>query len=127
MYGFSTRLGPITWQAPASGELRKWVPTIVSLEMMRVMYTLFSTTEDRFEIKNGALSAKLARFGARRVIPKDTTDTRGRILLHHAQMTFWTWDKNWLHRDRDDYIEEYLRVIKQFPELDTAPYKKAKY
>lgn len=124
LYNFSTTMAPIVWHAPASGEVRKWRPTIVTLDMMRVLYHLTSPLEDRFEIKNGALGAKLARFAARRVVPCDSTDSRGRMLILDRQIALWTWDKTWVNRTKEDYVQEYLAIIRKYPELDTGPLKK---
>lgn len=119
LYNLATLMGPLTWRSPASGELRKWEMTIVSMDMLRALYDLTAgKVTDKFPIKNGSLTAKLTRYGARKATPHQATDGRGRLLIGHQQVTLWTWNKKWVKRDREEYIDEYFEILKHFPELD---------
>jgi len=125
LYNLATLMGPLTWRSPASGELRKWEMTVVSMDMLRALYDLTAgKVTDKFQIKNGSLTAKLTRYGARKAVPINATDGRGRLLIGHQQVTLWTWDKKWVNRPRDAYIDEYFDILKHFPELDDQKIQK---
>lgn len=117
----------VTWHSPTTGQVRRLKLTIVTNDMLRALYRLCSPYADpKFEIKNGSLSAKLARFAASKVRVKDSTDSRGRVSLGDQQLTVWTWDKHWVLRSHSDLFMEYMRLDKEFPELFSMG-KGAKY
>ena len=128
LHNIATSMRPMTWRSPASGELRKWDMSILTMDMLRTLYELTcGKVVDKFPIKNGSLTAKLTRYGARKAIPYNATDNRGRIMIGDQQLTLWTWNKAWVNKGREDYIDEYFSILKHFPELDDQSIKHSKY
>lgn len=122
----STTVNGLTWRGPASGELRTWTPTVISADMLKALYGLMNNGhEDKYEIKLAALGMKFARYGARKCMPTDSLDARGRLFIAEHQVQLWTWDKRWISRTREEYIDEFMQIIKRYPEL--GPAKKGKF
>lgn len=109
---------PLQWQAPASRELRKFRPTIVTPEMLKALHTILQgPSEPRNEIKSSTLTAKLQRFGASRIHPQDSGDTRSRIFFQGRQTVCWAWEAKYAVMTVAELNAELLRQQKLFPEL----------
>lgn len=112
----SDAMGQVAWAAPASGEVRRWMPTIFTPHMLRVIYSTMYT-DDKYQIKNGALGAKISRFGGAKAVPKDSTDPRGRVMVDGMQQNFYTFSRAWMNRLNEEMVQEYKSIVTQFPEL----------
>lgn len=109
---------PIQWQAPASKQVRKFRPTIVTPEMLKALYTILQGPQDsRNEIKGATLTAKLQRFGASRLHPVDSGDTRSRLFFMGKQTTCWAWSAEYAGLTQNEIFKELNKVNKEFPEL----------
>lgn len=119
LYELSGKMGSISWLAPASNEIRKWKPTIVTLDTLKALYAILGQ-DDKYPIKNGALSAKIARFGGAKIVPTDSTDSRGRVSMDSGQVTFYTFDKAWTKRSSEEIRREYMKICGAYPELQPS-------
>ena len=109
---------PIQWQAPASKEIRKFRPTVITPEMLKALYAIIQgPQESRNDIKSATLTTKLQRFGASRIHPTETGDARSRIWVLGKQTPCWTWDSKYAVMSVQELQQELFRVQKQFPEL----------
>lgn len=128
LHNFATQQGPIKWRSPASDTVREWDVSIFTMDMLRVLFELKSSPGmvEKLGIKNGGLTSKLTRFGFRKVSALDYSDSRNRLYIGDGQQTLWTNKPEWYSRYKDDFIEEYFRVLRQFPELDNT-HGKSKY
>jgi hypothetical protein len=116
IYNFTTTRN-IRWMHPLEGTARDWLPTVFTMDMLRALYNIHSYGQDRNEIKNGALSAKLVRYGVHKITAHDGLDPRGRIFIDGQQLTLWCRNKEWLTASRDAIKLEYVRLQHQYPEL----------
>lgn len=109
---------PLQWQAPASKHTRKFRPTVMTPEMLKSLYALLQGPQDsRNEIKMGTLTVKLQRFGASRVHPTDSRDSRSRIYFRGKQTTVWAWSAEYAGLSGAELVEALNNVSKQYPEL----------
>lgn len=116
IYNFTTTRN-MRWMHPIEDKARDWLPTIFTMDMLRAMYNIQSYGQDRHEIKNGALSAKLVRYGVNKITAHDGLDTRGRVFIEGHQLTLWCRDKEWLTAGRDKLKLEYTRLQHTYSEL----------
>lgn len=110
-------INTLTWPAPASGNLRKWKPTVFTVDMLRNVFLLRNGETEKYKITSATLVGKLVRYGAKRCMPTGASDARRRVMVDGEQMSFWTWDYTWARRPREELIAEYHRVKKDMPEL----------
>lgn len=109
---------PMQWRAPASSDIRKFKPTIITPEMLKSLYAIIQgPQEQRNDIKSATLTTKLQRFGASRIHPADSGDARSRIWFLGKQTPCWTWDSKYAGMTVTELQQELLRVRKQVPEL----------
>ena len=109
---------PLQWQAPASGETRKFRPTVLTPEMLKALYAiLHGPQEQRNEIKSATLTTKLQRFGASRIHPTDSGDARSRIFFMGKQTTCWTWEAKFAGLSVAALTAELMATMKKYPEL----------
>ena len=107
----------IQWNLPASGGVRKWKPTIFTVEMLRSIFALRNGDNEKFKATSATLVGKLVRYGARRCSPMGVSDQRKRLMLGDEQLTLWTWDYVWLNLDKESYVHEYKQLKATLPEL----------
>ncbi len=108
----------IEYPAPASGELRKFKPTIMTPEMLKSLYVVLNGPEaEKTQIHGGTLTAKLQRFGGVRLNPNDSDVSYPRITYAKVQTTLWTWESKWIDCSRDRAAQELNRLRLLYPEL----------
>lgn len=109
---------PLQWQAPASKDIRKFRPTVITPEMLKALHSILQGPSDsRNEIKSATLTTKLQRFGASRIHPTDSGDSRSRMFFMGKQTTCWTWDAKYAMMSTAQLHTELYAVYKQVPEL----------
>ena len=122
LHMMATLNGPLKWRSPAGDLIREWEPTIFTMDMLRVLFELKSSPgmTEKLAIKNGAMTSKLSRFGFRKAVPVNRTDSRGRLMVGDKQVTLWTNKTYWMNQDKDTYLAEYFKVLREYPELDSV-------
>ena len=120
---YSKQPSPMRWTSPATGMTRTWAPSVFSTEMLHLLFALKTGNVEKYPIASSTLVGKLVRYGARRCLPKHSSDIRGRMTLGKHQVALWTWDPAWACRPREEYAIEYARVMKEVPELFPAGQK----
>lgn len=115
------------WPAPASGTMRRWKPTVFTVDMLRSIFLLRNGETEKYKITSATLVGKLVRYGAKRCTPTGTTDARRRLMIDGEQISFWTWDYTWTKASREDLVEEYHRLKREVPELFPAVATKSKF
>ena len=112
---------PMQWRAPASGELRKMTPSIMTPEIIVALFTILHGPSDNvLSLKTGTLSAKLQRFGATRVHPIDSGDSRGRLGYRGKITTVWAWESKWIDNTCLDITKHLQTLHHAYPELFSA-------
>ena len=122
LHMLATLNGPLKWRSPAGDLIREWEPTVFTMDMLRVLFELKSSPgmTEKLAIKNGAMTSKLSRFGFRKAVPVNRTDARGRLMVGDRQVTLWTNKTYWMNQDKDTYLAEYFKVLREYPELDSV-------
>lgn len=112
---------PMQWPAPASKQTRKYNPTVVTPEMLKALYAIHNGPQDsKHDIKSATLTAKLQRFGASRIHPDGSADSRSRVYYMGKQTTAWAWERKFAEMSTVAICEELDRQQKLFPELFSA-------
>lgn len=113
----ATTRGKVSWPLPATGDIRYWTPTVFTVDMIRNIFLLKNGDTEKYRIASATLVGKLTRYGARRCTPKEGTDSRRRLNVMGEQISFWTWDFQWMLRDKEQLLDEYMQMRRAMPEL----------
>lgn len=96
-------------------------PSIMTPEIIVALFTILHGPSDNvLSLKTGTLSAKLQRFGATRVHPIDSGDSRGRLGYRGKITTVWAWESKWIDNTCLDITKHLQTLHHAYPELFSA-------